>query len=78
MVLDRITFEYRGQILIEKMLVRPPFKHETFLENSGCFLYFKENAPNLLSPDNRIGISPNEAILLKCGQPFFRTIKQTK
>lgn len=76
MILDRLTFEYQGKILIEKIEVKTPFKYEGVFQNSGCFIYFKDKAPKLLSSEDNTQIQPQEAVLLKCGTHFLDLLQQ--
>lgn len=77
MVISRSTFEYQGQILIEKIKMGTPFKYEAIFENSGCFIYFKDRAPKLLSANQNVQVNSQEAVLLKCGNHFLELLKQT-
>lgn len=77
MVLARSTFQYRDQVLIEKIKIRTPFRYEAMFQNSGCFIYFKEKGPKLLSSDENIQIKSQEAILLKCGNHFLDLLRET-
>lgn len=76
MITDRHTFDYQDKVLIEKILIRTPLKYEGAFQNSGCFIYFKDMAPKLLSSDHNIQIEPQEAVLLKCGTHFLDLLKQ--
>lgn len=76
MVLDRLTFEYQEKVLIEKIEVKTPFKYEGVFQNSGCFIYFKDKAPKLLSSEDNTQIKPQEAVLLKCGTHFLDLLQQ--
>lgn len=78
MILSRSTFKYRGQILIEKIKIRPPFRYETIFQNSGCFIYFKERGPKLFSSENNIQVGSQEAVLLKCGSHFLDLLRETE
>lgn len=71
MILDRHTFEYENKVLIEKVTIKTPFKYEGLFEDSGCFIYFKDRAPRLLSSENNIQMKNQEAVLLKCGTHFL-------
>ena len=76
MILARSTFKYRNQILIEKIRIRTPFRYETTFQNSGCFIYFKEQGPKLLSSENNVQIKEKEAVLLKCGNHFLDLLRK--
>ncbi len=55
-----------------------PLKYEATFQNRGCFIYFKERGPQLLSPEDKIQLQPNEAVLLKCGHHFLELLKQSQ
>ncbi len=76
MILSRSTFKYRNQVLVEKVKIRPPFRYETIFQNSGCFIYFKEQGPILLSSENNVRVKSNEAVLLKCGNHFLDLLRE--
>lgn len=80
MILSRSTFKYHDKILIEKTRVQTPFKYEAIFQNSGCFIYFKEQAPKLFSQKENVQVKSQEAVLLKCGSHFldFLEKKETK
>jgi len=78
MVTSRSTFKYQEQVLIEKVKILPPFRYEAIFQNTGCFIYFKEKGPHLLSSDVNTKLKGNEAILLKCGNHFLDLLKETE
>ncbi len=77
MIDDRITFEYQNVVLVEKIKFKAPLKYHGDFQNRGCFIYFKERAPKLLSAEKNIQLKGQEAVLLKCGSHFLDILKQT-
>jgi len=77
MITSRSTFEYQGEVLIEKMKIRAPFLFEANFQNSGCFIYFKERGPKLITPRENTQLQGNEAVLLKCGNHFLDLFRET-
>lgn len=77
MILKRLTFDYENRILIEKIIIRTPFKYEAIFQNSGCFIYFKNKGPKLLSSEEKTQIRSNEAVLLQCGNHFLDLLKHS-
>jgi len=75
MILSRSTFKYHNQVLIEKVSIRPPFRYEAIFQNSGCFIYFKDRGPKLLSAENNVALGDNQAVLLKCGNHFLDLLR---
>lgn len=78
MITSRSTFEYQDQVLIEKVRIRPPFRYEAIFQNTGCFIYFKEKGPQLLSSEVNTRLKSNEAVLLKCGNHFLDLLRETQ
>jgi len=78
MVTARRTFNYQGQVLIEKMTIKSPFHYEAIFQDKGCFIYFKETGPRLFSSDNNKQLQGNEAVLLKCGSHFVDLLKNAE
>ena len=78
MITARSTFKYQNQVLIEKVKILPPFRYEAIFQNTGCFIYFKEQGPRLLSSEVNTRLKGNEAVLLKCGNHFVDLLRETK
>ncbi len=64
MIISRNTFNYQGQVLIEKMKIRAPFRYEVIFQNMGCFIYFKQRGPIFLSSRAKTQIHGNEAVVI--------------
>ena len=78
MIKSRLTFGYEGKTLLEKVVVKLPFKYDAIFQNRGCFIYFKEVGPKLLSSEKNRKLQGNEAVLLKCGSHFIDLLKNSK
>ncbi|MFK7970335.1 MAG: helix-turn-helix domain-containing protein [Bacteroidia bacterium] len=78
MILAHTNFKYRDKVLIEKIRIRPPFRYDAVFRNSKCFIYFKEQGPRLLSPQENVQVKSQEAILLKCGSHFLDLIRDAE
>ncbi len=78
MIIDRQTFKYQDKIIIEKIKMSTPFRYEAIFENSGCFIYFKDRAPKLMSAEQNVQVNSQEAVLLKCGNHFLEILKRTE
>lgn len=77
MIVDRVVFEYQDIVLLEKMKISTPLKYEAIFQNKGCFIYFKEKGPKLLSSENSVQLKGREAVLLKCGNHFLDILNET-
>lgn len=78
MVLSRSIFEYDEKVLIEKLKVRPPLRYEAAFHHSGCFIYYKERGPKLLSSESNVQLKGGEAVLLQCGIHFLDLLDTEK
>lgn len=70
MVTDRKNIDFRGKTIIEKLIIEPPLKQSPVFQNEACFLYFREGASVISSPNEQVSVHQNESILLKCGSYF--------
>ena len=77
MILDRQVFNYQERILIEKITVQAPFKHEALFQNEGCFLYFKNSNATIFTAENKIQIKSKEAVLLRCGNYYLDLLRKS-
>ncbi len=78
MITAHSSFKYQNQVLIEKIKILPPFRSEAMFQNTGCFIYFKEQGPQLFSSEVNTRLKGNEAVLLKCGNHFLDLLRETK
>ena len=67
MVLDYKKINLFGKLLFETILLIPPFKKETPLQNEACFLYILKGEYSSLSPKEQIKVETDESVLMKCG-----------
>ena len=71
MIIDRKSFSYKGQAILEKVLISAPHRYEALFHNEGCFIQVRGAGTRLLSAaDNRL-IENQEAVLMKCGTYFL-------
>ncbi|SDY40449.1 helix-turn-helix domain-containing protein [Hymenobacter psychrophilus] len=71
MIVDRKTFTYKGKIVLEKLLIRSPHRHEAIFQNEGCFVHLTGAGTRLLSAQDNLLIASQESVLLKCGTYFL-------
>jgi len=76
MILERKTFSYKGKVIIEKVLIRAPYKHEAIFHNEGCFIQVRGGCTQLLSVEDNLLIENQEAVLMKCGTYFLDFIQK--
>ena len=76
MILERKTFSYKDKVIIEKVLIRAPYKHEAIFHNEGCFIQVRGGCTQLLSVEDNLLIENQEAVLMKCGTYFLDFIQK--
>ncbi|MFK7810698.1 MAG: helix-turn-helix domain-containing protein [Saprospiraceae bacterium] len=59
------------------MKIRAPFRYDAIFQNIGCFIYFKQRGPKVLSSEVNTQMKGNEAVLLKCGNHFLDLLRDT-
>lgn len=77
MILKREKFEYQKEILIERVIIKPPYKYEAIFQNEGCFIYVKGAGSKFLSSENNLTIKENQAVLLNCGTYFVEWLEKS-
>ena len=77
MITSRTTFSYQSQVLVERIKIQAPFRYEAIFQNSGCFIYFKERGPKILTSEVNTKLKGNDAVLLRCGNHFMDLLKET-
>ena len=78
MIIKRQSFKYKNKNLIEKAIVKPPFKHERIFHNEGCFLYIKNSDYKVQSSQENIKSESKEAVLFQCDTYFIEIFKNKK
>ena len=78
MILSRQTFEHQNRILIEKVIIKPPYRYEGVFQNEGCFIYIAGANSKFYSSDQKEVTKSEEAVLLKCGTYFVDWLKKSE
>ncbi len=76
MILKRETLQYKGQVLIEKVNIQPPFRHRVIFQQEGCFIYVNGAVSKFHSQEEQLSVASKEAVLLKCGPYFVDWLRQ--
>lgn len=76
MILERNHFSLNNKSVIERLVIKTPFKYPAVFENEACFIFVKEGESILQSPTEHIHIQVSESVLLKCGSYFARLLPQ--
>ncbi len=77
MIIDRKHFHLNNKCVIEKLLIKTPFRYGAVFENEACFLFIKEGETLLNSSTENLHIQVSENVLLKCGSYFADLIQKS-
>lgn len=78
MIIDRKHFDLNDKCVIEKLLIKTPFRYGAIFQNEACFLFIKDGESILNSSNENLHIYVSESVLLKCGSYFADLIQKTK
>jgi len=67
MIINRENFTLNGKCLVERLIIKAPFKYEALFRDEACFLYFKKGRSEIYSAKEKIEVGNNEFIVLRCG-----------
>jgi len=77
MIVSRQHFDLGNRRIIEKLIIKTPFRFEAMFQNEACFVYFKNGQSILSSPTEKLEISSTESVLLNCSNYFADFIQKT-
>ncbi|WP_417602819.1 helix-turn-helix transcriptional regulator [Owenweeksia hongkongensis] len=77
MILKNQSFTYKEKVIIEKVVLKPPYRHGRVFHNEGCFMYLKGAQGKMMSSEDSYNFKeePKEALLLKCDTYFLDFVK---
>jgi AraC-like DNA-binding protein len=75
MIVDHQKFDLGDKCLIEKVIIRAPFRFTVNFHNEACFIYFLEGKTKINSPSEQKRVEPKNSVLLKCGSYFADLMK---
>lgn len=78
MIIDRKHFDINNKCVIEKLLIKTPFRYGAVFQNEACFLYIKDGESLLHSSTENLNIYVSESVLLKCGSYFSDLIQKSE
>jgi AraC-like DNA-binding protein len=76
MIVSREHFDLGERRIIEKLIIKTPFRFGATFQNEACFIYFKNGRTMLSSPTERLELGPTECVLLNCSNYFADFIKK--
>lgn len=77
MIVERKSYELFGNKLIEKLVIKSPFRIPSPMPEEACFLYVLEGAVIYQLEKKQMDIPARDAVLLKCGN-YFGQINNTR
>lgn len=76
MIVSRQHFELGNKRVIEKLIIKTPFRLGAIFQNEACFVYLKDGKTILSSPTERLTIDSAESVLLNCSNYFADFIQK--
>jgi len=70
MILTHQKFDFNDKCLIEKVVIKAPFRFAVNFRDEACFIYFAEGNLTINSASEQTPIVQRESVLLKCGTYF--------
>lgn len=67
MIKEYQHFDLLQKIILERVILKPPFRFNASMHNEACFLYTIKGESKLLSPGDSVKINSNEGVVMKCG-----------
>lgn len=75
MIVSRQYFDLGDKRVIEKLIIKTPFRLGAMFQNEACFVYSKNGKAILSLPTEKLEIEPTESVLLNCSN-YFVDFKQ--
>lgn len=72
------VFRFREKEVIERLVIRAPFRYIRPFQESACFLYLREGEAVVYAADKSVPMGQRESILLRCGTYFGDLLHRTK
>jgi AraC-like DNA-binding protein len=76
MIVSRQYFELGKKRVIERLIIKTPFRFGATFQNEACFVYCKEGKTIVSSPTERLTIDATESVLLNCNNYFADFIQK--
>ena len=77
MIVSRKHFDLDKRCVIEKLIIKTPFRFEAIFQNGACFLHFKNEQSIVSLPTEKLEIGLTESVLLNCGYYFIDFLQKT-
>lgn len=75
MILSHQKFDFENKSLIEKVIIKPPFRFAANFPNEACFVYFADGSTKINSSYEQKEVEAKDCVVLKCGTYFADLLK---
>lgn len=76
MIIKREQLNLNNKCVVEKLLIKTPFKFGSTFQDEACFLFIKDGESIINSSTERIHLYVSESVLLKCGSYFSEQLQK--
>jgi AraC-like DNA-binding protein len=70
MIVSRQHFDLGNKPVIEKLIIKTPFRLGAMFQDEACFIYFKNGKTILSLPTEKLEIGSTESVILNCSNYF--------
>lgn len=77
MIITHQHFELQEKCILERIVFTSPLKKSNVMQDEACFLYTVNGQSSLYGLDQKVELSSNDGVVLKCGsylQDHYQTI----
>lgn len=67
MIISHQQFKLLEKCILERIVFTPPIKKTNVMQNEACFLYSINGQSSLYSADQKVELTSNDGVVLKCG-----------
>ena len=78
MIISRQHFDLGNKSVIEKLIIKPPFRLGAIFQKEACFIHLKNGKTIVSVPTEKIEIDSTESVLLNCSNYFVDFIQKAK
>ena len=77
MVINQQKFNLNDKLVLEKLIIEPPFRFDATFQDRACFLHIREGHAVVNSPIKKYPLNSNDTLLLSCDKYFTDYPKQS-
>ena len=76
MVIEHNTFDLYGKMVFERALLQTPFTRPNPMPDEACFLFVKQGSVASYAENEKIVVTANEGLLMKCGTYLAKMLNE--